>query len=261
MELAPNYRVLLVEYEGTNYCGFQLQKEEPTIQRELEQALKKLTGQDIRVMAASRTDSGVHARGQLVGFRAEVALPLGTYVRGMNYYLPKDIVVKRAYTVGPDFRLRSGARSRLYRYCLFNRAVPSPFWQRWSHWVRQPLNMEAMQEASQFLVGCHDFSAFASPLPDSQSSVRTVYRAEVRREENLVFFEVEANSFLPHQVRRTVGALVEVGLGRSSPTTFEALLRWPRPSVAGPALPAQGLFLMQVNHPGVEGNVEKYPDA
>ena len=240
---------LIVEYEGTRYHGFQMQAGLPTIQGEIERALGRLTGERIRIACASRTDQGVHAKGQVVGFYTTSALPLETFVRALNHYLPQDIAVSKAFRVAQDFDVRRDALSREYCYYLLNSSTPSPLLRRSAYFVPKPLDIEAMNEACRDILGKHDFAPFASSLDGRRNTVRTVFRAEVARESDLVTFSMVANSFLPHQVRNTIGALVKVGLGKSDVETFHQIARSKSPALAGPALPPHALFLMKVNYP------------
>jgi tRNA pseudouridine38-40 synthase len=242
--------VLIMEYEGTHYHGFQLQAKLPTIQRETEEALRKLTGERTRVMMASRTDAGVHATGQVVSFRTESPLPPQTFVRGLNYYLPRDIAVKAAHRVDASFNVRRSALSREYKYYILNSSTRSPIRRGFSCLVAGHLDIEAMNQACQALIGEHDFASFASSVGgEIKSTVRKVYRAEIEKDGDLIILSMVANSFLPHQVRNTVGALIRVGQGKMSVDEFRSLIDDGRPGLAGPAAPARGLCLMQVNYP------------
>ena len=241
--------VLILEYDGTRYHGFQIQKGLPTIQEEMERALGRLTGERIRIACASRTDVGVHARGQVVGFVTASALPPETFVRALNHYLPPDIAVREAFTARSDFDVRREAVSREYCYRLLNRPTPSPLLRSGAHFVPRPLDIEAMNDACRILVGTHDFAPFSGSLNGRRNTVRTVYRAQVVMEGELVDFHIEANSFLPHQVRNTIGALVKVGVGKEDVETFRQIARCGRLGVAGPALPPHGLYLLRVNYP------------
>jgi tRNA pseudouridine38-40 synthase len=249
--LAKTTKILLImEYDGTGYHGFQWQNGLPSIQGEVEKALLKLTGERRRVMAASRTDAGVHAKGQVVGFRMESVLPLHNFVNGLNHYLPADIAVKAAYRASDSFNVRRDAISREYSYCILNSPTRSPMRESFSYQVASPLDIEAMNRASQALIGEHDFASFASSMGGStKSTVRRVYSVEIKQDGELMVFNVVANSFLTHQVRNTVGTLIRVGLGKMSVEDFCRVLGAKSPELAGPAAPACGLCLMQVNYP------------
>jgi len=242
--------VLIVEYDGTRYHGFQLQATLPTIQWEIEKALWELTGERIRVMAASRTDAGVHAKGQVVSFRTKSPLPPQTFVNGLNYYLSRDIAIKAAYRVGDSLNVRRDAISREYNYCILNSLTRSPIREGFSYRVGGHLDIEAMNQACQALVGEHDFISFASSMGiGTKNTMRRVYQAKMEKDGELVVFNIVANSFLTHQVRNTVGTLIRVGLGRMKVDEFCSIIEMKKPGLVGPSAPARGLCLMQVNYP------------
>ena len=242
--------VLIAEYDGTRYHGFQLQATLPTIQWEIEKALWGLTGERIRVMAASRTDAGVHAKGQVVSLRTESPLPPQTFVNGLNHYLSRDIAIKAAYRVGDSFNVRRDAIRREYNYYILNSLTRSPIREGFSYRVGGHLDIEAMNQACQALIGEHDFIAFASSIGiGTRNTVRRVYQAEMEKDGELAVFNMVANSFLTHQVRNTVGTLIRVGLGRMRVDEFCSIIEMKKPSLVGPTAPAHGLCLMQVNYP------------
>ena len=243
-----NKIVLVVEYDGSHYYGFQWQAKLPTIQAELERAIQKLTGDSRRVMAASRTDTGVHARRQVVSFRTNSTLPDKTFVSGLNYYLPKDIAVKAACKVGEDFSIRRDALSREYDYLILNIAVRSPLREGFTYLVKNKLNVNVMNEACSLLEGEHDFASFTTSLSKEKRTIRTVYKAGVKREDDMVTFHIVADSFLPHQVRNTVGLLIRVGLSKVELGEVDQILKVKTPGLAGPAAPACGLYLTKVNY-------------
>jgi tRNA pseudouridine38-40 synthase len=243
--------VLIMEYDGTEYYGFQLQAnrpEQPTIQSELEKAIYKLTGEALRVLAASRTDTGVHAEEQVVSFRTHSKLHTDTFVSGLNHYLPEDIAIKSAYKADDLFNVRTNAVSREYRYLIINRATRPAVKRHYVYHVPQQLDAAAMDKASQQLVGEHDFAAFTGTLGNRIKTVRRVSRAEVKRNGDMVVFDMTANSFLPHQIRNTVGSLILVGTGKIKVEDFYAMMEAKKPASAGPRAPAHGLFLMKVNY-------------
>ncbi len=236
---------LLLEYGGTAYFGFQYQPGAPTVQGELERGLELLIGQKSRIKAAGRTDTGVHALGQVATFRTSSALPERTWVTGLNHHLPPDIAVKAAREVAEDFDVRGQARSREYLYCVLNEKTPSPLFADRAYWVKSPLDEESMTQCALQLVGRRDFRTLAGPL-GRRSPVRNLYRAAVVRKGRLLFLCFEADSFLPHQVRRMVGALIDVGRGRLRREDFAILLAGAEAS--GPVAPACGLYLRKVNY-------------
>ncbi|MDD5590944.1 MAG: tRNA pseudouridine(38-40) synthase TruA [Dehalococcoidales bacterium] len=242
--------VLIIEYDGRCYHGSQLQVGLATIQEEIEQAIRDLTGKRCRIAAASRTDAGVHACGQVVSFLTNSILPEQTFVRGLNYYLPRDIAVKAAYRVATSFDVRRDAVSREYSYYILNGLTRSPIRRGFVHLVGGHLDIEAINEACQALLGRHDFASFASATGVNQKcTVRCVYRAVMEKRGELVVFNMVANSFLPHQVRNTVGMLIKVGMGRVSLSEFRSIIEARVPGLAGPMAPACGLRLMRVNYP------------
>ena len=242
--------VLIIEYDGTDYYGFQWQSGQPTIQSELEAAIERLTDRWTRVVSASRTDTGVHARGQVVTFRTESSLPTERLVSGLNHYLPQDIAVRAAYRVADSFHVQREAPSREYDYRILNRRARSPILRRFAHLVPVPLDTGAMNKACELLLGEHDFASFASDMePGRQGTVKVVYQARVERDGEMVTYNVVANSFLPHQVRNTVGVLIRVGLERLEVSEVRGIMEARKPGLAGPTAPACGLCLVKVNYP------------
>jgi tRNA pseudouridine38-40 synthase len=241
--------ILLIEYDGTQYYGFQWQVGLPTIQNELEQAIKQFCGQSSRVMAASRTDAGVHAKGQVVSFWAKSTLDTMTLVRALNYYLPGDIAVKAAYRAGDNFNVRRDALSREYRYYILNSNTRSPLSRRFALFVPKMLDIQPMNEACQLIQGEHDFVSFASSLDGNKSTLRNVYEAGIETKGDFTVFCIVANSFLPHQVRSTVGLLIRLGLGKIGIADFRDIMEARSLGLAGPLSPACGLCLEKVNYP------------
>jgi len=239
---------LVVEYDGTRYHGFQYQVGVPTIQGDIEQALKKLTGERVRIVGAGRTDAGVHAKGQVISFHYSLKLSLQTLTRALNFYLAPDIAVKSGNWVEDDFNARRDALSREYRYTIVNSPTPSPLQQSYAYYVPVALDTGAMSEACRALLGKQDFASFTGPMGEKRT-VRNVARAEVSKEEELLFFDMVADSFLQKQVRSTVGSLVRVGLGKLTVEEFKEIIQAKTPGLAAPVAPAHGLCLMRVNYP------------
>jgi tRNA pseudouridine38-40 synthase len=240
---------LIVEYDGTQYVGFQVQLDQPTIQGAIEQALFAFTGERIRIRGASRTDSGAHANGQVVDFLTRVNYPVGNFPRALNYYLPADIKVQAAFQVAADFHSRKNAASRIYRYQILNRDWPSPLGRQTQHWVREKLDADTMSLAAQHLVGVHDFRPLALSHPLEKSAVRQVMRWDVRREQETIVIECEANGFLKHQIRRANAILIEVGKGKWPTRIVKDTLDCQLPEgLVWPLLPARGLCLTQVKY-------------
>lgn len=175
--------VLVVEYNGKGYYGFQWQEGLPTIQDELEKAIYKLTAEHRRIIAACRTDTGVHAKGQVVSFRTNSELPPQTFIKGLNYYLPLDIAVTGAGRLSENFDVRKDAIKREYEYYILNRKSRSPLENDFSYRVAMELNIEDMNKACSLLIGTHDFASFATSWDRKETTVRHVYEAKVRKEE------------------------------------------------------------------------------
>lgn len=238
---------LVLEYDGTNYVGWQLQPNGISVQGRLQLALQELTGHPVSVHAAGRTDSGVHARGQVVSFDAPVTLPLKAWWMGLNAHLPDDIAVVRAEEAHPAFDPRRWSRGKRYVYRVSNRRSRSPL-RRHTHFeVFLPLNVPAMQDATRHLVGRHDFSAFRASDCKAKGAVRELRRVELQGAagDELVF-TIEGTAFLKHMVRNLVGSLVEVGRGKHGPEWIAQVLAGRDRTKAGPTAPAHGLCLDEV---------------
>jgi tRNA pseudouridine38-40 synthase len=246
---APRRVALVVEYQGTAYGGSQLQANRPTIQGALEQALRNLTDESLRVALAGRTDAGVHARGQVAAFDTGSRLPLETFARGTNALLPLDVSVRKAAEVAPRFDPRRHAISRWYRYTLHLGPQRSGLLRDFAWQAPAALDLDEMAAAGRLVTGKHDFAAFTRPSEATHSSTeREVVRAALRRKGDLALFDIEANAFLMQMVRRIVGALVEVGSGKRTQADFASLLDQARPGAAGLVAPPHGLCLMQVRY-------------
>jgi len=243
-----NKIVLVIEYNGKLYCGFQWQKGVPTIQDELEKAIKKLTGETRRVLASSRTDTGVHAQGQVVCFRTGSSLSPHKFVSGLNHYLPDDIAVRGAARVSQRFNVMKDAVGREYRYRILNRKTRSPLTRDFYFMVRPELDAGLMDEASKLLIGEHDFASFVTAWDRDEGTVRHIYDARVTREGEEVTFQVIANAFLTHQVRNIVGTLIRVGSRKIGIEEFNNILEMKQLALAGPTVPAHGLCLIKVTY-------------
>ncbi len=240
--------LLVLEYDGARYAGFQWQENALTIQAEIERTIERLTGQQTRVTAAGRTDAGVHARGQTATFASDSYLPLDEMKRALNALLPVDIAVVELREAAPDLHARFSALRRAYRYTILNAAVRSPLQRATSYHVSTPLNVDAMHEAAQVLVGQHDFAAFGGPMRKGGSTVRHVYRIGCWREANLVFVEIEANAFLSRMVRHIVGTLLAVGRGGLTTADVAEILESKERKRAQAAVPPHGLCLMEIGY-------------
>jgi tRNA pseudouridine38-40 synthase len=240
---------LLVEYDGTGYGGSQHQKNAPTVQGALESALRSLTGEQIRVALAGRTDAGVHALGQVAALTTASRHSPAVFVRACNARLPKDIVVRAAREVPGAWNPRREAVSRLYRYTLCVQGTRPALLRRRAWHINQTLDDKAMTEAAESLVGAHDFAAFAPHSEARGSTIRCIARVALSRAPGrLLHFDIEGNAFLHHMVRRIMAALVEVGRGRRSVEDFAALVSEAQPGAASSMAPAHGLCLMKVRY-------------
>lgn len=243
----PNLRLTL-EYDGTDYHGWQVQPGLPTIQGTLEETIKRVSGEEARVTGAGRTDAGVHAFGQVANFFTGKALETKSWQRALNSLLPPDIVVRRVEEAPEDFDARRSAKSKTYRYSILNRPYPSALDRRTSLHLPDPLDLGAMAEAAAFLLGEHDFSAFRASECTAATPVRRVSEARFTTEGERLHFFITADAFLMHMVRIIVGTLFEVGRGRLTPTGFREVLRSGDRTRAGKTVPPHGLCLMGVRY-------------
>jgi len=237
----------VVAYDGTGYCGFQRQANALTVQAALEAALAQVTQERVTVLAAGRTDAGVHAAGQVIAFDTAWRHRVGDLQRALNAVLPADIAVQEVDECAPGFHPRYDARSRHYRYTLYNAPVRCPLTRRYSLHVATPLDVAAMQRAAQSLVGEHDFATFGRP-PQGEITVRHVLMAEWGGEPLWLTFDIEANAFLYRMVRSIVGTLLQVGQGGMGLGEFVAALASCDRSRAGPTAPPHGLCLIEVRY-------------
>ena len=237
---------LIVEYDGTAYAGWQRQANAMTVQEKLERAIRKLTGEELCVSGASRTDAGVHALGQSAHFDTESRIPADKFSFALNTMLPPDIRVTRSDEVSPDFHARFSTRGKRYRY-LFHAAPHAGALTRNTHaHVIYPLDVESMQAEAQDLVGTHDFAAFAASGSVVKDTVRTIYRAEVTSSGSEIRLIVEGSGFLYNMVRIIAGTLIGVGSGKLEPGAFRRAIASGNRLDLGITAPAHGLTLMEV---------------
>jgi tRNA pseudouridine38-40 synthase len=246
----------VVAYDGTEYSGFQFQKNAPSIQAELERVIEKLTATPTRILAAGRTDAGVHALGQVIAFDPIWRHTLTDLQRGMNALLPEAISVLQLVEAQPDFHPRFDAQRRRYSYTIYRGAVRNPLVNRYSLHVFGALDVGAMQEAALSLRGEQDFAAFGSP-PQGENTVREVFAAVWREEGDWLGFEIEASAFLYRMVRMVVGTLLRLGQGALSVGEFVEILQTQDRRRAGPAVAAKGLVLETVSYAGQKSRVSR----
>jgi len=237
-----------VEYDGTDFAGFQWQQNFRTAQGVLESAIERRTGQSIRLTGAGRTDAGVHALGQVVSFGVETAIPIERMALALNSALPEDVAVSKVEETRADFNARFSASSRVYGYLILNGRVRSALWRRFSALHLEPLDVNEMQRAADLLLGERDFAAFANELQPDEPTMRNVMHCGVRRFGRFVFVRIEANAFLRGMVRTTVGTLMQVGSGARKAASIVELLETRDRRMAGPSAPAHGLCLIRVKY-------------
>ncbi len=243
--MGRRFRVV-VEYDGTDFSGWQRQPGERTVQGVLEDAIREMTGESVFVRAAGRTDAGVHADGQVASFDLELNIPPHGLLRGMNSILPVDLALVDVAEAPPDFDARFSARGKVYRYTIWGHFVRSPLRARRAWHVREPLDVEAIRTAAAALVGDHDFRAFRASDCDRRTTRRIVRAIDVDRQGALLTIDVEATAFLKNMVRILVGTLVDVGRGRIEPGAVARMLETGDRAAGGMTAPPQGLTLLRV---------------
>lgn len=239
---------LIVEYDGTRYAGWQRQPDQPTIQEAIETAIRQLTQVSLSVVAAGRTDAGVHALGQVVSFRIQKNWSAHEWVKGMNARLPDDIAVRSAALMPDEFHARYAAKGKLYQYRILNRPERPALDRAYVWHVHKPLAIDPMREAAALLVGPHDFSSFEGTLTDNEDPICRLERLAITHHEHFVIIEAYADRFLKHMVRNIVGTLVEVGAGNRTATNLQEVLSAKDRTKAGRTAPPQGLCLMRVDY-------------
>jgi tRNA pseudouridine38-40 synthase len=238
-----------IEYDGTDFFGWQRLSHGPAIQAAVEHALSYVADEPIAVVCAGRTDAGVHARCQVVHFDTQAQRSERGWTLGANSHLPASVAVRWAMPVADDFHARYGARARRYRYAIRNRAVRPALDARYVAWERMPLDAQAMHAAAQALVGEHDFSAFRTVACQARTPHRNVHEIRIEREGEIVVIEIQANAFLHHMVRNIVGSLLPVGRGERPQAWITELLDGRNRAVAGPTAQAQGLTFLGPRYP------------
>jgi len=237
---------LVIEYVGTNYCGWQFQPNGISIQEVLETCLERITGEKPRVVGSGRTDAGVHAEGQVAHFQTTSRLRGPEFQRALNGILPPDIVIRESSREPASFHARFSQTGKRYRYVILNRSFPSALRRPYVWFLPHPFNLEAMREATRYLVGEHDFASFQAAKSRVQNRVRVLTLLDIQRQDDDLVFVFEGNGFLKHMIRIMVGTLVEVGLGKKTPARMKEILEARDRKKAGRTAPAQGLFLERV---------------
>jgi tRNA pseudouridine38-40 synthase len=237
---------LTIEYDGSGYCGWQIQPKRTSIQKVLETTLKQIVNEPIKLYTAGRTDAGVHALGQIANLKTSSSIPLNNLVAAVNTLLPHDIVVKNAEEVRDSFHARRDAKSRIYQYRILNRKIPSAFHNRYSYFYPYPLNLTRMRNAAKYFIGTHDFTAFNASPNLVKSSIRTIYKLSITKKKDCILITIQANAFLHNMVRIIVGTLIDVGRGKIEPKQIKEIIESNQRQKAGMTVPPQGLFLIKV---------------
>ena len=242
---------LVLEYDGTNYHGWQAQagSGKPTIQETLERALSVLAQEELKTYSSGRTDAGVHALGHVANFKTMSAIPAEAWAPALNHLLPDDIRVLASVEAAADFHARFSALGKTYKYRILCRRAPTALYRNYAWHVNLPLNVSNMRKGLAALVGRHDFSAFRGAGCGATSPVRTIGSAVIRKSGDCIELWLEADAFLQYMARNIVGTVVEVGLGRFSPEDVKHLLKSRDRTRAGRTAPPQGLYLVQVSYP------------
>jgi len=237
-----------VEYDGSDYNGWQSQPDVPNVQDALQDALSRLAGERVDVQTAGRTDTGVHALEQVVHFDTGLERPLSTWVRGTNAMLPRDIAVLWSHAVPDEFHARFSAHARSYQYVLVNRPSRVGVHHGKVGWFHAPLDVAAMREAARFLLGEHDFSSFRAAECQAKTPVKTMSRLDIRQQGDTIIFDLTANAFLHHMVRNIVGCLVYVGKGKHPPGWMKEVLEQRNRIHAAPTFAPDGLYLKRIHY-------------
>ena len=237
--------MLIVSYQGTNYCGWQKQKNAITIEETINKAISDLFGTEISVIGASRTDTGVHAKGNVAVFDTEnMTIAADKVAYALNARLPKDIRIQKSEEVSIDFHPRYDKNRKKYSYKILNNPVEMPIYREYTYHVYGTLNMGLMRKAAQYLIGEHDFKAFCSVNTQVESTIRTIYDISItKNDDNIISIDIEGNGFLYNMVRIIVGTLLEVGIGKMDVERVKEILESKDRKNAGPTAPARGLIL------------------
>ena len=238
---------LVVAYDGTNYCGWQVQPNGETIEGVLNRELSSLLGEDIKVTGASRTDSGVHSLGNVAVFDTDTRIPPEKISYALNIRLPEDIVVQDSCEVAPDFHPRHCNSRKTYEYRIINRRFAMPTRRLDTYFYHRPLDVERMQQAARYLEGTHDFKSFCSVNTVVENTVRTIYTLQVIKDaDDIITIRVQGSGFLYNMVRILAGTLIQVGIGAMEPEQMTEILEAKDRSASGPTAPAQGLTMMGI---------------
>lgn len=237
---------LVIEYDGTNYFGWQKQNDKPTIQGKVEEAIRNLTKEDNELIGCSRTDAGVHAASFIACFKTDSTVPSERFREALNYRLPDDIVILKSEEVDEAFHPRYNAKGKTYEYTIYNNLVPSALNRTFAYHYKYPLNIDAMKEACQYFIGTHDFIALRSEGSSVKTTVRTIYDLKIQTDGKFIKISVSGDGFLYNMVRIIVGTLINVGRGKNKPSDIEKIISNKDRKAAGDCVPAKGLKLKEV---------------
>ena len=240
--------LLIIEYEGTGYCGWQVQKNGISVQELVEKALSKITKTETTILSSGRTDAGVHAEAMPAHFVTESKMKPIEFLFALNSFLPLDITIKEVRKVSMDFNARGSAKRKLYRYTILNRNYPSALNYRRAWFIPHDLDLAAMRRAAKYFVGKHDFTSFRAGNCNAKTPIRILNRVEIFKEEGFLQLEFEGKGFLKHMVRNLVGTLVHVGRKHIPARQVKTILQARNRRIAGPTAPAQGLCLIKVSY-------------
>ncbi|BBM83174.1 tRNA pseudouridine(38-40) synthase TruA [Candidatus Uabimicrobium amorphum] len=237
---------LTVEYDGTNYYGWQIQPSVPTIQNELKKAIFNITKENVTIIGSGRTDTGVHAKNQVAHFHTQSSIKVADFAKAINSQLPEDIVVKQSQLAEMDFHAQYQAKAKAYSYTIFVGEHRPAINRNYVYWIRRNLNVSLMREAASYLIGTHDFSSFEAAKSPRKSSIRTINKVDIQKENCYITTLLEANGFLYKMVRNIMGTLIEVGYEKYSPTKINEILKAKNRDFAGVTAPSHGLCLEYV---------------
>lgn len=237
---------LTIEYDGTNYHGWQYQENVPSIQEEIEKALKEVTGEYIDIFGSGRTDAGVHAKGQVANFYTVSKLPIERFKYALNTTLPRDIIIVDSEEVDLDFHARFSAKGKQYKYIIWNNKVPSAINRNYSYHIINKLDIDEMKKASDYLIGTHDFRSFMTKGTIVKDTIRTIHSINIQKRDNFIEIIIEGSSFLRSMIRIIVGTLILVGNGKLKKESLPKIILGEKRCLSGPTAPPQGLYLEKV---------------
>lgn len=237
---------LIIEYDGSNYCGWQKQNNAISIQQRIEEAIEYITSEKVNITGAGRTDAGVHAYRQSANFYTQSNIPIDKLPQALNSALPEDIAVIKAYEREKNFHSRYDAKEKTYIYKIYNRRIPSPFYAKYAYHYPVDIDINKMIQASKHIIGEHDFTSFMATGGQTKSAVRNVYDININKENDIITLSVRGNGFLYNMVRIISGTLLYAGIGKIEPEDIEMIIKSKDRTLAGTTLPACGLYLKDI---------------